>query len=114
VCSVDATALAKGEIQPGDGCRIVSCGRAWSDGIIAVADESGRPCGPDSVGTIFVAGPHVACGYWNNAAASKPFSTTLAESNERWLDTGDLGFLRGGELYITGRKKDLLIIRGRN
>jgi acyl-CoA synthetase (AMP-forming)/AMP-acid ligase II len=85
---------------------------------IAIADPAHRtrlpPC---RVGEIWVSGPNVAAGYWRNPAASaETFEARLGGNPARtWLRTGDLGFLdEQGELFITGRMKDLIIIRGMN
>ncbi|HTG35648.1 MAG TPA: non-ribosomal peptide synthase/polyketide synthase [Thermoanaerobaculia bacterium] len=97
--------------------RLVGCGAAWLDQEIAVADpETGRPCPPGRVGEIWVAGSSVAQGYWNRPeATARDFGARLAgEPAGRFLRTGDLGFLAGGELFVTGRVKDLIILRGRN
>ncbi len=72
-----------------------------------------------SVGEIWVAGPSVAAGYWDRAAeTAETFQATLAggggQESGPFLRTGDLGFLAGGELFVTGRLKDLIILRGRN
>ena len=75
------------------------------------------PLGPELVGEVWVAGPHVAQGYWRNPeATASAFRARTASGDARsWLRTGDLGFLdENGELYITGRIKDLIIIRGIN
>ena len=71
---------------------------------------------PGGVGEIWVAGPSVAAGYWGRGEESEEvFGARLAEEPERrFLRTGDLGFLRDGQLFVTGRLKDLLILRGRN
>ncbi|HEY6187654.1 MAG TPA: amino acid adenylation domain-containing protein [Pyrinomonadaceae bacterium] len=73
-------------------------------------------CAPDEVGEIWVAGPGVARGYWQNAEGTEhTFHAYLPETGEGpYLRTGDLGFVRDGELFVTGRLKDLIIIRGRN
>ncbi|HJX30002.1 MAG TPA: AMP-binding protein, partial [Thermoanaerobaculia bacterium] len=98
----------------GTGRELVSCGHAWMDQRIAVIDpESGEPCPEGRVGEIRVAGPSVAAGYWNQPEASA--ATFHAQpGGERVLRTGDLGFFAGGELFLTGRLKDLIILRGRN
>ena len=72
--------------------------------------------GSDRVGEIWVRGSSVASGYWRaDEARVTPFRATLGESGEGpFLRTGDLGFVRHGELFVTGRLKDLIIIRGRN
>ena len=77
---------------------------------------SGRRCSPDQIGEIWVAGPSVAMGYWKRPQETEQvFKVELAEAGEhRFLRTGDLGFKRDGYLFITGRLKELIIIRGRN
>lgn len=69
---------------------------------------------PGQTGEIWIAGPSVAQGYWNRPEATRHnFQAHLSDSNRGpFLRTGDLGFVRGGELYVTGRRKDLIIIRG--
>ncbi len=97
--------------------EVVSCGAGWPEHDIVVVDPvSLEPCGVDRVGEIWLRGPSVALGYWRNEAATA--ATFHAEISGRpglpHLRTGDLGFLRDGELYVTGRLKEVLIIRGRN
>jgi acyl-CoA synthetase (AMP-forming)/AMP-acid ligase II len=96
---------------------MVSCGRAWLGERIAIVNpESLRECSPDQVGEIWVSGPHIAQGYWNRPEESgRTFNAFLANSGEGpFLRTGDLGFVKDGELFIAGRLKDLIIIEGRN
>ncbi|MEZ4767666.1 MAG: AMP-binding protein [Caldilineales bacterium] len=73
-------------------------------------------CAPGRVGEIWVAGPGVAQGYWNRAQATREtFQAHLADTGDGpYLRTGDLGFVHDGKLYVTGRIKDLIIVRGRN
>ena len=102
-----------------DDCQIVvGCGRAVVGERIAIVDPAScARLGPDRVGEVWVGGPHVAQGYWRNEAATlATFSAQIdGEPGERWLRTGDLGFLdEAGELFITGRIKELIIIRGIN
>ncbi|WP_394842046.1 fatty acyl-AMP ligase [Pendulispora brunnea] len=99
------------------GTDVVSCGRP-EDGLeVAIVDpERHVRCPPGQVGEIWLRGPSVACGYWNEP--SPAFSAELFEHDGRtregpFLRTGDLGFLDDGELYVTGRIKDILIVRGR-
>jgi acyl-CoA synthetase (AMP-forming)/AMP-acid ligase II len=67
------------------------------------------------VGEIWVAGGHVAAGYWNNPEATeRDFAARLDTGAGPFLRTGDLGFVEAGELFVTGRLKDLIIVRGRN
>jgi len=99
------------------GRPLTSCGRVWGGQRIVIADpETGSALPPGREGEIWIAGESVAAGYWNNPEATeRDFRARLAGTGEGpFLRTGDLGFLRGGELYVTGRLKDLIILRGRN
>jgi acyl transferase domain-containing protein/acyl-CoA synthetase (AMP-forming)/AMP-acid ligase II/acyl carrier protein len=96
---------------------LVGCGRPQGGQEVIIVDpETRRPCGADEVGEIWVAGPSVAQGYWGRPERTEEaFSAYLAETGRGpFLRTGDLGFFRSGELFITGRRKDLIIIRGGN
>ena len=95
----------------------VSCGRTLpKQEIVIVHPQRLTRCQPDEVGEIWVSGPSIGQGYWNRKQETEEtFRAYLADSTERlFLRTGDLGFLQNGELFITGRLKDLIIIRGRN
>ncbi|HLO85985.1 MAG TPA: beta-ketoacyl synthase N-terminal-like domain-containing protein [Nostocaceae cyanobacterium] len=97
--------------------KIVSCGQAWLDEkIVIVNPESLTQCSPSQVGEVWVAGGSVAQGYWQRPEQTKEtFQAYIADTGAGpFLRTGDLGFLQDGELFITGRLKDLIIIRGRN
>src|SRR4051812_32506903 len=108
------------------GRRLVGCGGAWEDQRIAIVDpETGRRRRTGQVGEIWVAGPSVAQGYWERPeATAETFQARVrseaGDEDGEWLRTGDLGFVReghegnGGELFVTGRLKDLIILRGRN
>ncbi len=74
------------------------------------------PCAPEEVGEIWVSGPSVAQGYWGRPEETEgAFRAHLADTGAGpFLRTGDLGFIHEGELFVTGRLKDLIIIRGRN
>ncbi|HKR94503.1 MAG TPA: condensation domain-containing protein, partial [Candidatus Angelobacter sp.] len=78
--------------------------------------ESNRRCADDEIGEIWVSGQSVALGYWKRAEETEQtFGAKLASGGEqRFLRTGDLGFVHDGHVYITGRLKELIIIRGRN
>ncbi|WP_406208676.1 fatty acyl-AMP ligase [Streptomyces sp. NBC_01017] len=94
----------------------VSSGRPGADLTVAIADPERHEELPEGdVGEIWVRGASVAKGYWRNALATREtFRATLAGHEGRFLRTGDLGFLRDGELFVTGRLKDLIVIDGRN
>src|SRR6266436_3572948 len=96
---------------------LVSCGIPFGEQkLVIVNPESLTECSPDEVGEVWAAGQSVAAGYWNQPeATAHTFHAHLAGDDEQtFLRTGDLGFLHDGELYVTGRLKDLIIIRGLN
>ncbi|MBE9162167.1 non-ribosomal peptide synthetase [Tychonema sp. LEGE 06208] len=120
--AVDAGALENNHIveaSTGEGGArtLVGCGfPEFGTKVAIVNPETLTPCQPQEVGEIWVAGLTVARGYWNRPEETeKTFQAYLSDTSEGpFLRTGDLGFLRDGELFITGRLKDLIIIRGRN
>jgi fatty-acyl-CoA synthase len=97
-----------GVARPGAGRRLPSVGRPMPGLQLEIRDELDQRVPDGEVGTIMVAGPSITRGYFGN------LELTAKLLRGGWLDTGDLGFVQDGELYITGRKKDLIIIRGRN
>jgi amino acid adenylation domain-containing protein len=97
--------------------NFVSCGRVIPEQKVVIAHTKAlRTCQPDEIGEIWVSGLSVARGYWNREEETlETFHAYLSDTKEGpFLRTGDLGFLQDGELFITGRAKDLIIIRGRN
>ncbi len=119
---LDAAELEHGRVRettPGKTTRaVVGCGpSADPDQRIAIVDPGTRLRCPDGVvGEVWVSGASAARGYWNRDEESEAvFRATVADTGEgSFLRTGDLGFLRTGELFVTGRLKDLIILRGRN
>ena len=96
---------------------LVGCGRTLANQKVVVVDpDSLSRCPPGRVGEIWVSGPSVARGYWGQAEETeRSFRAYLAETGEGpFLRTGDLGFVHNGELFVTGRLKDLIVIRGDN
>jgi acyl-CoA synthetase (AMP-forming)/AMP-acid ligase II/acyl carrier protein len=96
---------------------LVGCGHSLADQqIVIVHPEKLTCCRSREIGEIWIAGPSVAQGYWDQPELSRQtFAAHLADSGEGpFLRTGDLGFLHEGELFITGRLKDLIILCGRN
>ncbi len=93
-----------------------ACGRSWGDHTIAIVEpRSGEPCNPGRIGEIWVSGASVAQGYWNQPEETEhTFRAYMTPGGGSYLRTGDLGFIHEGELFISGRLKDLIIIRGRN
>jgi acyl-CoA synthetase (AMP-forming)/AMP-acid ligase II/acyl carrier protein len=119
--TVDGAALERGrvvEAAPGHaGARtLVGCGRTDMDSRVVIVDpEARRVCAPDEVGEVWMSGASVARGYWRRPeATAETFGAFLADGEGPFLRTGDLGFLVGPELFVTGRLKDLIIIRGLN
>ncbi|HEY9857225.1 MAG TPA: fatty acyl-AMP ligase [Stenomitos sp.] len=118
---VSESLLSQGRVAPPltaeDTKRLVGNGTTWHDQHLLIVDpETGCECPPDRVGEIWLSGPSVARGYWNRPeATAQTFGAHVADTGAGpYLRTGDLGFLKDGDLFITGRLKDLIIIRGRN
>ena len=110
---MDEQALAANRAEPGQGAAIMSCGTSQPEHAVLIVDPQTLAELPDnSVGELWATGPSIAHGYWRNPEATA--KTFVQHAGRTWLRTGDLGFMRFGEVYITGRLKDLLIVRGHN
>jgi acyl-CoA synthetase (AMP-forming)/AMP-acid ligase II len=97
--------------------QVVTCGHAWeSERMLIVDPNTLERCSDGTEGEIWIAGPHVAKGYWRRPAETREvFEAHLSDTGEGpFLRTGDLGYLLDGELYITGRLKELIILHGKN
>lgn len=108
-------------VESGSGTELISYGTGDSQEQLRIVDSETRiECPEGTIGEIWVHGPNVACGYWNNPeTTATTFNATIVDPSEGtvegpWLRTGDSGFLSDGELFIMGRIKDLLIVYGRN
>ncbi|MBN2439601.1 MAG: aminotransferase class I/II-fold pyridoxal phosphate-dependent enzyme [Deltaproteobacteria bacterium] len=118
----DAHALKVGRLSLAAGDRehdakLVGNGGTPPDHTIVIVDpEEKTPCKSATIGEIWIAGPSVAKGYWNRPEDSEQtFRARLADTDEGpFLRTGDLGFFHAGQLFVAGRLKDLIIIRGLN
>ncbi|MGF7234680.1 MAG: fatty acyl-AMP ligase [Frankia sp.] len=116
----DVAELSRGDYveASGGGARtLTGSGHVPPEESLRIVDpETLRPCPPARVGEIWVAGEHVARGYWNRPEATARTFRAECEGHpgQVYLRTGDLGMVVDGELYIVGRLKDLVIIRGRN
>jgi len=114
---LSATALEAGRVEDDPaGRRLVGAGRPGaSTRVVVVEPETGLPVLENQVGEIWVSGPGVALGYWGrDEETERTFGARLPGESGPFLRTGDLGFLRDGEIFVAGRLKDLIIIRGRN
>ncbi|BBO34547.1 aminotransferase class I/II-fold pyridoxal phosphate-dependent enzyme [Lacipirellula parvula] len=121
VQSFDLHALEKHEVVPAPtgaehARELVGSGGNLLDQNIVIADpDTFEPCTANQVGEIWVSGPSVAQGYWRREDAThETFQARLRDGRGPFLRTGDLGFLHKGELFVTGRLKDLIIIHGVN
>ena len=116
---VDADQLTQGRVRPdpvGGRCELVASGEIQPDLPVVVADpDTLQPRAPGAVGELLVRGASVAAGYWDNPDATiGTFDVTVAGLGGGFLRTGDLGFVHAGQVYVTGRRKDLIILDGSN
>jgi thioester reductase-like protein len=118
----EATLFISGNRKPSpifkqhEGKMHVSCGKSWDDcEVLAVDPDTCRPV-PDGVtGELWLTGSNIAQGYWNQPEQTALyFQAQIEQDGPFYLRTGDLGFMDQGEIYVTGRLKDLIILRGRN
>lgn len=113
----DRSTLEQGQLQsaPG-GVRLASSGRPGAGVTLTMVNPDTRaPCPDGIIGEIWIAGPSIALGYWQRAEETKEtFAAVTADGSGPFLRTGDLGCMVDGEMYVCGRRKDMIIIRGRN
>lgn len=120
VISVEAQALQLNQVSQvataAAGAELVSCGAAGSGQRIAIVDPlRNTPSPQGTIGEIWVSGGNVANGYFGKQQETQEtFHARIATEPERYLRTGDLGCMVDGELFVSGRLKDLIILRGRN
>lgn len=88
---------------------IVDCGVPIAGHRVEIRDEAGAPLPDREIGRVFVSGPSLMVGYFRDEAATRACLTA-----DGWLDTGDMGYLIDGHLFIVGRAKDMIILNGRN
>ncbi|MNM18766.1 Linear gramicidin synthase subunit B [compost metagenome] len=111
--TLDAAALARNSAEPGVDSVQMSCGRSQPEHAVQIVDpQQLNVLSDNQVGEIWACGPSIAKGYWRNPEATA--KTFVEQGGQTWLRTGDLGFMREGELFVTGRLKDMLIVRGHN
>lgn len=99
-----------------EGLQLVGCGQSWGEQVLCIVDPDRGVVLPDGqIGEIWIQGPHVAQGYWQQPElTAEAFGAELPEHRGHFVRTGDLGFVLDGEIYVTGRIKEILIVRGRN
>jgi fatty-acyl-CoA synthase len=101
----------------GRGKELVDCGRVFPGHELAIVDESGQRLGDRQVGQIVARGPSITKGYFQEPELTAQTFRTLpgdAPGEPPWLFTGDLGYRVGDRLFVCGRVKDIIIVRGRN
>jgi amino acid adenylation domain-containing protein len=110
--SIERLAQSHAEVVE-QGIPLVACGTPVSHHHVQIIHpESLVPLSDGSVGEIWISGPSLAAGYWQRSEETE--GTFVHRDGNRWLRTGDLGFVHAGQLYIAGRCKDLIIVRGQN
>ncbi len=93
---------------------IVNCGRPVRDMTVEIREEDGTPLPDGAIGKVWCRGPSVMVGYFRDEAATAACMTPDPAGAGTWLDTGDMGYLSDGYIYIVGRAKDMIIVNGRN
>jgi len=118
----DAVRLTTGVADVGSATHLMSCGKPLGDQRIEIVDVARNVAlGPDQIGEIWVSGQSKCLGYWNNPGpTAEVFGAQLSATDGNASDpalfvrTGDLGFYHEGEIYVCGRLKDMIIVRGQN
>ena len=111
---VEETQLSGEGSAPRDGRRpqrfraIVNCGKPVKDMVVEIREEDGTPLPERAIGKVWCKGPSLMVGYFRDPAATDACMT------DGWLDTGDMGYMSDGYVYIVGRAKDMIIVNGRN
>jgi fatty-acyl-CoA synthase len=117
--AIDKKALEQGDARPlasreSEGAHeLVNCGRPFPEHEVAIVDEQGKRLGDRQVGQILTRGPSVCSGYWEDEEKTAE-SFRPGPDGHTWLYTGDLGYTVRGEVFVCGRLKDMIIVRGRN
>ncbi|WP_176611497.1 fatty acyl-AMP ligase [Actinomadura sp. WMMB 499] len=120
VRAFDRAELTAGRARPADGAGpardLVSCGPPLPGVRVLVIDpETGAELPPGRIGEVCASGANISDGYWRRPELTRTVFTELPDGPPgRWLRTGDMGFLHEDELFITGRRKELVVVDGRN
>jgi fatty-acyl-CoA synthase len=116
---IEKKTLETGDVKPAasieeEGSQeLVNCGRPFPEHHVAIVDEAGNRLGDRQVGHIVTRGPSVSAGYYQEPELTAE-AFKKGPDGETWLFTGDLGYTVDGEIFICGRLKDMIIVRGRN
>ncbi|CDZ76651.1 Long-chain-fatty-acid--AMP ligase FadD32 [Legionella massiliensis] len=117
VLNVDINSLQKNQVELSDDAKtvLVGCGKPMTN-LCIVSEAPHKICGEGEIGEIWLSGPSVTSGYWENYEATKEYFKAYLKDSDTisYLRTGDLGFLYKGDLFITGRIKELIIVNGKN
>ena len=117
---VEETQLSGEGSAPRDGRRpqrfraIVNCGKPVRDMTVEIREEDGTPLPERAIGKVWCKGPSLMVGYFRDQAATDACMVPDAAGAGTWLDTGDMGYMSNGYIYIVGRAKDMIIVNGRN
>jgi acyl-CoA synthetase (AMP-forming)/AMP-acid ligase II len=112
---VDADALERGELAEGDSRTLVSSGIVAGIEVVVTDPKTAEVLPDGRIGELWIRGDSVALGYWGRPEESeRRFRATTAGGDRGYLRSGDLGTIVDGELYVTGRIKEMLIVHGRN
>jgi amino acid adenylation domain-containing protein len=121
VLEVEKSPLSLGQVKLRQGggassTSLIGCGRAFLHETVLIVDtNTSGQCADGYVGEVWVSGSNVGSGYWNNPIETeRTFGARVDNVEGAYLRTGDLGFKHDGQLFIVGRQKDLIIVRGRN
>ena len=114
--NVDSEAYQRGRFVPveGDGKEIVSVGYPRNGLIVATVRPDGTLCDPDEIGEIYIQGPNVCSGYFRNEEETQRFHARIQGMEGDFYRTGDMGIVYDGQLYLTGRIKEMIVIHGKN
>ena len=95
-------------------CGDISLSQKYGINFLVGSQTSHQILSDGETGDIFIQGRGLVKGYWNNPEASKAFEYELEGREGKWYMTGDLGYIKEGKLYLTGRSKDVIIVNGKN
>jgi acyl-CoA synthetase (AMP-forming)/AMP-acid ligase II len=118
--TVSSSAVRRNRLRPAldrdDAYEVPSCGKPSPEHHVLIVDpETKRRCAPETIGEIWIDGSTTGPGYWRNPEeTARVFGARLSSGEGAFLRTGDLGFMRDGVLYVSGRIKDVMIVRGQN